>query len=81
MQKFLLIICVCLLGGITCWKSIASDSVADDLLLKNVEALAEWESELPTFCRFSGNYTCPIHGEQVGEVYEGYSLRTDEETY
>lgn len=81
MQKFLLIICVCLFGGFTYWNSVVSNPSVDDLLLKNVEALADWESNIPTSCYFSGNYTCPIHGEQVGEVYEGYSLRPDEETY
>ena len=35
MQKFLLIVCVCLLGASTCWISVISDT-DDDLFLKNV---------------------------------------------
>ena len=81
MQKFLVIMCVCLLGGFTCWNSVVSNPSTDELLLENVEALAEWEYIVPTSCYFSGNYTCPINGERVGEVYEGYSLRPDEENY
>ncbi|MBR4922436.1 MAG: hypothetical protein IKY99_02305 [Bacteroidaceae bacterium] len=82
MHKLLVIICVCLLGGFTCWKSLASDTVADDLFLKNVEALADEEFWGPyTYCEGTGNYTCPGNGARVEAVYEGFSLRPDEETY
>ena len=47
----------------------------DDLLLKNVEALAEIESMEPIYCEDYGGFTCPNNGKKVGEVYQGYSLR------
>lgn len=81
MKVYYVILGVCLFGAFTCWKSIASDSVVDDLFLKNVEALADGEHNLPVDCEFSGNYTCPIGGEKVGFVYKGYGLVPDEEAY
>ena len=82
MQKLILIVCVCLLGAFTCWKSVAPDTT-DDLFLKNVEALADEEYSGPytTICEGTGNYTCPGNGARVEAVYIGLSLRPDEETY
>ena len=82
MKVFFVIVGVCLLGAFACWKSVVSDSVAgDDFFLKNVEALADWEFDPPTGCEYTGKYICPIDGEEVGIVYQGYGLRPDEETY
>ena len=82
MKVFFLIVRVCLLGVFTCWKSVASDPVAgDDFFLKNVEALADEEFSVITYCDYTGKYKCPMNGREVGVVYEGYSLQPDEETY
>lgn len=81
MKVFFVIVGVCLLGAFTCWKSVASASGTDDLFLKNVEALADEEFLGTTSCIYSGKYKCPINGEEVGFVYEGYGLTPDEETY
>lgn len=81
MKVFFVIVGACFFGAFICWKSVASDLVTEDLFLKNVEALAEWEAGFPINCRFSGKYKCPINGEEVGFVYEGYGLTPDEETY
>lgn len=81
MKVFFVIVGACLLGAFTCWKSVESNLVTDDLFLKNVEALADWEFDLPTGCEYTGKYICPIDGEEVGIVYEGYGLRPDEEIY
>lgn len=82
MKVFFVIVGACLLGAFTCWKSVVPDAT-DDLFLKNVEALADEEFWAPpgTYCGGSGNYTCPGTGVRVGAVYEGFSLRSDEETY
>ena len=75
MKKGLFIIGVCLLGAFTCWNSVKTNLVMDDLLLKNVEALAEIESMEPIYCEDYCGFTCPNNGKKVGEVYQGYSLR------
>ena len=51
MQKGLFIIGVCLFGAFACWNSVKTNLVMDDLLLKNVEALAEMESTEPIYCK------------------------------
>ena len=81
MQKVVFVISVCLLGVFVSLKSAKSNSVRDDLLLKNVEALANIENGWPLICDDSGNLTCPDNGKKVGAVYNGYSLGPDEETY
>lgn len=81
MQKVFLIVCVCVLISLVAQKATEVQPVLDDVLLKNVEALAEMESDGPTICLGSGDYTCPNYDAKVGFVYEGYSLRPDEETY
>lgn len=55
--------------------------VTNELLLENVEALAYEEYEFPILCNWTGDITCPNGGEKVLDVYELYSLDSDEETY
>ncbi len=82
MQKILCIIGACFLGASIYWKTTESLPIIDDLLLKNVEALADVErDELPIVCRASGDLTCPNNGEKYGMIYQGYGLAPDEETY
>ena len=80
MQKFLLIICVCLLGAFTCWRSVVPDT-DDTLFLKNVEALADEEYVYPIYCDGDGDVACPKLGRNVKYVFQGFSLQPDEETY
>ena len=77
MQKGVFIIGVCLFGAIACWNSVKTNLVMDDLLLKNVEALAGGENTAtpPTICNGTGNFICPNFGERVKYVVQGYSLR------
>lgn len=82
MKVFFVVVGACLLGVFTYWKSINLDSDADDLFLKNVEALADEEYFPPlTLCEGTGEYSCPGTGVKVKAVYEGLSLISDEETY
>jgi len=74
MQKVLFIV-GCVLGTFVCWSSTKSCPITNDLLLKNVEALAMDENSLPINCRDLGDFTCPNNGVKVGDVYKGYSLR------
>lgn len=46
----------------------------DDLLLKNVEALASGENEGPTYCFGFGDVDCPASETKVEYVMTGYSL-------
>ena len=81
MQKVFLFVCVCVLSALVAQKAMEIQPTLDNVLLKNIEALAKMESYGPTMCLGSGDYTCPNHGVKVGFVYEGYSLGPDEETY
>ena len=45
MKVFFVIVGACLLGAFTCWKSVTPDTT-DDLFLRNVEALADYEKEV-----------------------------------
>lgn len=45
-----------------------------DLLLKNVEALADNECVSKVYCWGSGSVDCPIADAKVEYVMEGYSL-------
>ena len=74
MQKVFLILFVGVLG-IWVSQQIQKTPIVDDVLLENVEALANYEITLPTDCWSSGNVTCPGVGIKVEVVYEGYSLR------
>lgn len=77
MQKVLFIIGVCFFGVFACWNSVKTNLVMDDLLLKNVEALADGEYTVtpPTLCDGTGDLTCPNFGEKVKHVVQGFSLR------
>ena len=81
MQKFFLLVGVCGLSALVAQKARKVQPVLDNVLLKNVEALADLESDGPTRCFGNGNYTCPDNGIKVRAVYNGYSLEPDEETY
>ena len=74
MQKVLLILFVGVLG---IWVSLQAQKtpLVDDVLLENVESLANYETTLPMHCWSSGEVTCPGNGAKVGDVYIGYSLR------
>lgn len=78
MQKFLLIVCVCLLGASTCWISVISDT-DDDLFLKNVEALADEENgngglfEYPD--GFPYSFTCNVKTGE-GIIFDDYCSAT-----
>ncbi|MDO4757055.1 MAG: NVEALA domain-containing protein [Parabacteroides sp.] len=75
MQKVFLILLVGVLGVFIASQAMETLIVADDVLLVNVEALANGEDEEPIVCRGSGNYSCPLDGDKYGFVYKGYSLR------
>lgn len=49
--------------------------IVDDVLLENVEALANTEFSEPIICRWDGDVVCPISNRKSGIVYIGYSLR------
>ena len=74
MQKFLLILFV---GVLVVFVSQQTEEVLimNDVLLENVEALANSENSLPYYCSDSGDVLCPGDGSRVDAVYEGYSLR------
>lgn len=80
MRKIFLIFFVGVLG---IWVSRQTQEVPmmNDVLLENVEALADIENKLPVYCRGIGTVVCPEIGQGVKLVYEGYSLDPDEETY
>lgn len=84
MQKVLLVIGVCALGVLVSWKSAKFNPMVDELLLKNVEALADSEDSwghLPIDCIMLGDYKCPKDDQRVKYILEGLSLGEDEETY
>ena len=81
MQKFILFL-VCALGVLVGIQVMdTSSSITNDVLLTNVEALANGESNLPTYCEFVGDCVCPNGGIKVKYVIESYGLEADEETY
>ena len=61
MKKVFLILFVGVLG---IWTSLQPQetSVVEDVLLKNVEALASVKNKLPIFCDDIGPVRCPITG-------------------
>ena len=75
MQKVFLVLLVGLLGVFISDQAMKTSVVANDVLLANVEALANTETTLPTTCFGEGGFTCPIYGIRVEEIYIGYSLR------
>ena len=74
MQKVFLILFVGVLG-IWISQQTQKTTIVDDVLLENVEALANYETTLPMYCWASGDVTCPGSGVKVSDVYIGYSLR------
>lgn len=81
MQKFFFILGVCALGAFVCSQSVDEQAVVKDVVLENVEALANVENRLPTSCEASGDVDCPLDDAKVLYVVESYSLDSNEETY
>ena len=75
MQKIILILNVGMLSAFIGNQAMKTSIVTNDVLLENVEALANYESSEIIICDFSGNFICPANGKKVGYVYKGYSLR------
>ena len=75
MQKFILILFV----GVLCvWavnKTMETPVAINDVMLENVEALANTEKPKPMSCQGDGNVTCPINNHTCAYVFIGYSLR------
>lgn len=81
MRIVFLLLCVCAFGTFIGSQVMKTSTAVDGVLLQNVEALASAESNLPTYCEFSGDCTCPIGGIKVKYVIERYNVESDEETY
>ena len=81
MQKVFFILGVCALGALVCSQSVGEQAVVKDVVLENVEALANVENRLPTSCEASGDVDCPLDDAKVLYVVESYSLDSNEETY
>lgn len=75
MQKVFLILFVGILAVFVGHKAMKSSIVMDDVVLKNMEALASGENNVPVVCRGYGEVECPLTSDKVSMVYEGYSLR------
>ena len=79
MKKVFLVLFVVVLGIF-----IGSQTVTNDVLLENVEALADIEnsgSDIRYKCLMTGENKCPINGVKVVYVIEGLSLGEDDEIY
>jgi len=74
MQKVFLILFVGVLG-VCVYMHEQESPIVNDVLLKNVDALADKVANGPTTCWCSGSYTCPGTGEKYEYVYQGYGLR------
>lgn len=84
MQKFILILFVGVLGIFVTNQTEEIPAVTNDVVLENVEALADVEnsgSNMPIKCVMFGESDCPLGGVKVKYVIEGLSLGNDEETY
>ena len=84
MQKVFLVLFVVVLGIFIGSQTMSTLTVTDDVLLENVEALANMEnsgSDIRYKCLMTGENKCPINGVKVVYVIEGLSLGEDEETY
>ena len=68
MQKVFFILGVCALGAFVCSQSVDEQAVVKDVVLENVEALANVENRLPTSCEASGDVDCPLDDAKV--LYE-----------
>lgn len=84
MQKFILILFVGVLGVFVANQTEETPAVINDVVLENVEALADMENtegDIRVKCVMSGDSECPTGGIKVKYVIEGLSLGDDEETY
>lgn len=70
MQKVFLVLFVGALGIFIGFRTMKTPAITNDLLLENVEALAEYENSLPIICDGSGSFSCPLNGEKYGYVYK-----------
>lgn len=68
------VISLCAVGVITALCNQKSGKQMDDLLLKNVEALAWDEGGVPSKCLGFGDVDCPFSKIKVEYVMTGYSL-------
>jgi len=75
MQKIYLVLLVGILGTFIGEQVQGMSAKIDNVLLENVEALADMENNVPINCRGFGDFTCPNDGVKVSNVYLGYSLR------
>lgn len=84
MQKFILILAVGVLGVFVANQTGETPTVTNDVVLQNVEALADNENSEGNYsirCLMEGDTECPKNGWRVMYVIEGFSLGDDEETY
>lgn len=84
MQKVVLILFVGVLGVFIGNYTMNTITITNDVLLENVEALADMEnseSGKRYKCLMIGENKCPIDGVKVVYVIEGLSLGEDEEAY
>ena len=75
MQKFVLVLFVGMLGVFIGCQTMETLTVVDDVVLENVEALANSEMPGLTICRGDGDVVCPANNRKCAVVYIGYSLR------
>ena len=75
MQKLFLILFISVLGAMVGKQVQGTPTAMKDVLLENVEALANMERPEPIECVWSGDLICPNNGVKVGDVFKGYSLR------
>ena len=75
MQKIFLVLFVGVLGVFIGQQVQGTPIVMNDVLLENVEALADMENSVPINCQGDGEITCPIDNRKCAFVFKGYSLR------
>ena len=77
MKKVILVFVGIAVAGISAYTAHRANSAkdwAEDLLLENAEALAEYESEEHVRCLGVGSVDCPRYHVKVDWVMSGYSL-------
>lgn len=75
MRKIILILFGGILGVWVANQTKDTSTVTNDVVLENVEALANTESSEPIHCMGEGNVTCPMSNKKFAYVFIGYSLR------
>lgn len=75
MQKYFLVLLVGALGVSFGYQTMRKTPVINDVVLENVEALANSEMPGLTTCRGEGEVVCPDNNRKCAVVYIGYSLR------